>query len=149
MDTAIWVIIAIVVVAILLVALVLFLRQRRQHRRIEAQDIRQNATAQVSEVRHREAIAEESDALARKAKAEADQKAAEAKRLSEHANTHQERASESRQEVDSEFARADKLDPDVGRDGIRREPQPHEQGDRPPRHGQGPGGQGYDPRAKP
>nr|WP_237421940.1 hypothetical protein [Gordonia sp. SID5947] len=125
--------------------LVLIMRQRQQHRRAKAQDIRQNATQHVPEAREREAIAEESEARARQAKAEADAKAAEAKRLGEHARTHQEHAAESRHKVDSELARADEVDPDVGRDGTRRRTVDDPTGDQPPRHGHGTD-QGYDPR---
>ncbi|WGJ85238.1 hypothetical protein [Gordonia sp. SMJS1] len=122
MDTAIWIIIAVVVVVIVILALVLLLlRQRKARRRVQAEEIRQNATQQVSTVRHREAVAEEADARARKAQAEADAKAAEAKRLQEQARHHQGHAAESRHEVESEFARADRLDPDVRRNADGRD----------------------------
>ncbi|UVF79696.1 hypothetical protein [Gordonia mangrovi] len=113
MDTAIWIILAVVIVLVVLVAVALLMRQRTTRRRSKAHEIRENATQQVSEVRRREAIAEESDARARKAQAEADAKAAEAKRLSEQAQAHQGHATESRDKLERELARADKLDPDV------------------------------------
>ncbi|MGW9262900.1 hypothetical protein [Gordonia terrae] len=115
MDTAIWIIIAVVVVIIILALVLLLMRQQKARRRVQAEEIRQNAAQQVSSVRHREAVAEEADARARQAKAEADAKAAEAKRLQEQARHHQGHAAELRQEVESEFARADRLDPDVRR----------------------------------
>ncbi|MBN0975035.1 MULTISPECIES: hypothetical protein [Gordonia] len=121
MDTAIWIIIAVVVVIVILALVLLLLRQRKARRRVQAEEIRQNATQQVSTVRHREAVAEEADARARKAQAEADAKAAEAKRLQEQARHHQGHAAESRHEVESEFARADRLDPDVRRNADGRD----------------------------
>lgn len=122
MDTAIWIIIAVVVVIVILALVLLLMRQQKARRRVQAEEIRQNAAQQVSSVRHREAVAEEADARARKAKAEADAKAAEAKRLQEQARHHQGHAAESRQEVESEFARADRLDPDVRRNADGRNP---------------------------
>ncbi|WP_338856044.1 hypothetical protein WDY80_20935 [Gordonia hongkongensis] len=124
MDTAIWIIIAVVVVIVILALVLLLLRQRKARRRVQAEEIRQNATQQVSTVRHREAVAEEADARARKAQAEADAKAAEAKRLQEQARHHQGHAAESRHEVESEFARADRLDPDVRRNADGRDRAP-------------------------
>lgn len=121
MDTAIWIIIAVVVVIVILALVLLLLRQRKARRRVQAEEIRQNATQQVSTVRHREAVAEEAAARARKAQAEADAKAAEAKRLQEQARHHQGHAAESRHEVESEFARADRLDPDVRRNADGRD----------------------------
>ena len=89
MDTAVWIILAVVIVIVVLAVIALLLRQRTVRRRSKAHEIRENATSQVSKVRHREAIAEEADARARKAQAEADAKAAEAKQLNEEAQNHQ------------------------------------------------------------
>ncbi|MFW0793735.1 hypothetical protein AAFP30_07985 [Gordonia sp. CPCC 205515] len=120
MSTTAWIIIAVVIVVIVLIVAAFLMRQRTARRRAEAQNIRENAEEKVSDLRHREARAEESEALARKAQAESDAKAAEAKRLNEQARVHQGQAVESREDIENEFARADKIDPDVGRDGTRR-----------------------------
>lgn len=120
MDTAVWIILAVVIIIAVIAAIALLMRQRTLRRRTKAYEIRENATQQVSEVRHREAVAEEADARARKAQAEADAKAAEARQLSEEAQAHQGHAAESRTEVEREFARADKLDPDVRDTDVRK-----------------------------
>ncbi|WP_238418946.1 hypothetical protein [Gordonia sp. 'Campus'] len=148
MDTAIWIIIAVIAVIAVLALVLLLLRQRKARRRVQAEQIRQNASQQVSTVRHREAVAEEADARARQAKAEADAKAAEAKRLQEQARHHQGHAAESRHEVESEFARADKLDPDVRRTGDGHEGHdPAGQGRHEDQQQPGVGGHRPDPRS--
>jgi hypothetical protein len=92
-------------------------RKRRAQKRVEAEQIRVQASQQVNDVQRREAIAEESAAKARRAQADAEAKAAEAKRLQHEAQSHQGAAASSRQELDAEFQRADKIDPDVKRSG--------------------------------
>ena len=144
-DTVVWIVIAVVVV-LALIALALFLaRKRKESRRVQAGQIREQASERVAGVRKREAIAEEHAANARRAQAEADAKAAEAKRLAAEASTHQGTAASKRQELDAEFQRADKLDPDVGRNG--RDDNRHDNGNRmdPRQAGNGPGN-GLDPR---
>jgi hypothetical protein len=71
----------------------------------------------VNDVQRREAIAEESAAKARRAQADAEAKAAEAKRLQHEAQSQHGVAASSRQDLDAEFQRADKIDPDVPRAG--------------------------------
>jgi DNA anti-recombination protein RmuC len=116
-DTVVWIVIAVVVVLALIALALLLARKNKERRRVQAGEIREHASERVSDVRKREAIAEEHAANARRAQAEADAKAAEAKRLAAEAQTHQGTAATKRQELDAEFQRADKLDPDVGKDG--------------------------------
>lgn len=145
MDTVVWIVIAVVVV-LALIALALFLtRKRKESRRAQAGQIREQASERVAGVRKREAIAEEQAANARRAQAEADAKAAEAKRLAAEAHTYQGEVASKRQELDAEFQRADKLDPDVGRN--RRDDNRPDNGNRtdPRQTGNGPGN-GLDPR---
>jgi flagellar basal body-associated protein FliL len=116
-DTVVWIVIAVVVVLALIALALLVARKNKERRRVQAGEIREQASERVAGVRKREAIAEEHAANARRAQAEADAKAAEAKRLAAEAQTHQGTAATKRQELDAEFQRADKLDPDVGKDG--------------------------------
>lgn len=58
-------------------------------------------------------MADESAARARGAQADAEAKAAEARRLRLQAETHMGDAASSRDELDAEYERANKLDPDV------------------------------------
>jgi FtsZ-interacting cell division protein ZipA len=117
MNTAVWIVIAVVVVLLVIALIALLTRKRRAQRRVEAGQIREEASHRVNEVQRREAIAEESAAKARRAQADAEAKAAEAKRLQHEAQSQQGHAASSRQELDAEFQRADKLDPDVPRSG--------------------------------
>jgi FtsZ-interacting cell division protein ZipA len=116
-NTAVWIVIAVVVVLLVIALIALLTRKRRAQRRVEAGQIREEASHRVNDVQRREAIAEESAAKARRAQADAEAKAAEAKRLQHEAQSHQGQAASSRQDLDAEFQRADKLDPDVPRSG--------------------------------
>ncbi|WP_406238651.1 hypothetical protein [Nocardia sp. NBC_01009] len=62
--------------------------------------------------RQRQARAEEVAARSRAAKAEAEVKAAQAEQLAQQAQVHRSEAADSRTELDKEWERADKVDPD-------------------------------------
>jgi FtsZ-interacting cell division protein ZipA len=113
-TSTIIVIVIVAVAAILMLAgLAWVLRNKRiEHRRGQAGDIRDKATEQSHEVGQREALAEETAANARAAQAEADAKAAHATGLQHQAQVRRSDAATARDEVNQEFTRADKIDPD-------------------------------------
>lgn len=113
MSTAVWIIVAVVVVALIVVAALVMARAGKERKRLEANDIREKAADQSDIVEERELLARESEAKARRAQAEADVKAAEADKLTQQAQSHQGVAASSRDEVDSQFERANRIDPDV------------------------------------
>ena len=116
MTTSTIVLIAsIAVVAILLIAAIAWVarNKRTQHRRVEAGDIRDKAADQSHKVGQREALADETAAKARAAQAEADAKAAHATGLQHQAQIRRSDAATARDEVNQEFDRADKIDPDT------------------------------------
>ena len=116
MTTNTIVLIAIVaVVAVLLIAAIAWVarNKRTQHHRVEAGDIRDKAAEQSHKVGQREALAEETAAKARAAQAEADAKAAHATGLQHQAQMRRSDAASARDEVNQEFDRADKIDPDT------------------------------------
>ncbi|ULE33444.1 hypothetical protein [Mycobacterium sp. IDR2000157661] len=106
---------AIVVVALLLVAGIAWItrNKRTQHHRAEAGGIREKATEQSHMVGQREALAAETAAEARAAQAEADAKAAHATGLQHQAQMRHSDAATARDEVNQEFDRANKIDPDT------------------------------------
>ncbi|MBP1822114.1 FtsZ-interacting cell division protein ZipA [Mycobacterium sp. OAE908] len=111
-------ILLIVVVAVAALALIAAIawvarNKRTQNRRVEAGDIRDKATDESHKVGQREAFADETAAKARVAQAEADAKAAHAAGLQHEAQIHRSDATTARDEVNLEFARADKIDPDT------------------------------------
>jgi FtsZ-interacting cell division protein ZipA len=117
-------IVVIAIAAILLIAALAWVarNKRNQHRHVEAGKIREQATGETRQVRQREALADETAARARAAQAEADVKAAQASGLQQQAAAHRSEATTSRDEVNQEFERADKMDPavqtsDTARDG--------------------------------
>ena len=111
-----WIVIAAVAV-VLIVVLILVARRAALHRRQrQAEQIRQEAGVQTEKVERREALAAETAAKARAAQAEADAKAAEAARLQSRAGAHQNEAATSREEVQKQWDRADKVDPRVDAD---------------------------------
>ncbi|HEY6650149.1 MAG TPA: hypothetical protein VI217_23950, partial [Mycobacterium sp.] len=75
-------------------------------------DIRDKAVDQSHKVGQREALADETAAKARVAQAEADAKAAHAAGLQHQAQVRRTDAATGRDEVNQEFERADKIDPD-------------------------------------
>ena len=86
--------------------------KRTEHRRVEAGDIRDKATDESHKVGQREAFADETAAKARVAQAEADAKTAHAAGLQHQAQVRRSDAATARDEVNQEFERADKIDPD-------------------------------------
>jgi FtsZ-interacting cell division protein ZipA len=110
-------IILIVVVAIAVILLIAAIawvarNKRNKRRHVEAADIRDKAVDQSHKVGQREALADETAAKARVAQAEADAKAAHAAGLQHQAQVRRTDAATGRDEVNQEFERADKIDPD-------------------------------------
>ena len=107
-------IVLIAVIALLLIATIAWVarNKRTQHRRVEAGDIRDKAADESHKVGQREALADETAAKARVAQAEADAKTAHATGLQHQAQVRRSDAATARDEVNQEFKRADKIDPD-------------------------------------
>jgi len=109
--------IAVIVVAavglLLLAAALVWLAQRtRKHQRHnEAENIRGEAAEETLRVKQREALADETAAKARAAQAEADVKAAQATGLQQQAAAHRSEAATSRDHLNEQWDRAEKLDP--------------------------------------
>ena len=112
-------IVVIAVVALVLIAAIAWVarNKRTQHRRVEAGDIRDKAAEQSHKVGQREALADETAAKGRAAQAEADAKTAHAKGLQHQAQVRRTDAASARDEVNQEFERADKIDPDTHTNG--------------------------------
>ena len=112
-------IVVVAVVAILLIATIAWVarNKRTQHRRVEAGNIRDKAAEQSHKVGQREALADETAAKGRAAQAEADAKAAHATGLQHQAEMRRNDAATARDEVNQEFERADKIDPDMHTNG--------------------------------
>ncbi|WP_433760880.1 hypothetical protein [Nocardia sp. CA-135398] len=114
MSTTVVIVIVVVVLVILLLAGAWVLqRKRREHHRVEAASIRDRAAEREFEVGQREARAEEIAASSRAAQAESEIKAAQAEQLAQQAHVHHSEAADSRTELDKEWERADKVDPDA------------------------------------
>jgi len=113
---------AVAVVAVVVIAAIAWVarNKRTQHRRVEAGDIRDKAAEQSHKVGQREALADETAAQARAAQAEADAKAAHATGLEHQAQIRRSDAATARDEVNQEFDRANKIDPDVEFDDTAR-----------------------------
>jgi FtsZ-interacting cell division protein ZipA len=113
-TSSIILIVVIAMAAILLIAAIAWVarNKRTQHRRNEAGDIRDKATIESHKVGRREALADETAAKARVAQAEADAKAAHATGLQHQAQIRRTDAASARDDVNQEFDRADKIDPD-------------------------------------
>jgi FtsZ-interacting cell division protein ZipA len=112
-STIVWVVVVVVAAALLVAAIAWMARKKRtEHRRVQAGDIREKAVEQSHEVGQREALADETAAKARVAQAEADAKAAQAAGLQHQAQARRTDAATSRSELNREFERADKIDPD-------------------------------------
>jgi FtsZ-interacting cell division protein ZipA len=107
-------IVVIAVVALVLIAAIAWVarNKRTQRRRVEAGDIRDKAADESHKVGQREALADETAAKARVAQAEADAQTAHAKGLQHQAQVRRTDAASARDEVNQEFERADKIDPD-------------------------------------
>ncbi|GAB1811446.1 hypothetical protein [Mycobacterium sp. MUNTM1] len=111
-----WIVIAAVAVVLIVVLIIVARRATLHRRQRQADQIRQEASVQTEQVERREALAAETAAKARAAQAEADAKAAEAARLQSRAGAHQAEAATSREEVQGQWERADKVDPRVDTD---------------------------------
>jgi FtsZ-interacting cell division protein ZipA len=113
-TSTILLIVVVAVVALLLIAAIAWVarNKRNQHRHVEAGKMRDRAEEQSHKVGQREALADETAAKARAAQAEAEAKAAHAKGLEHQAHTRRSDAAAARDEVNQEFERADKIDPD-------------------------------------
>jgi FtsZ-interacting cell division protein ZipA len=113
-TTSIVLIVLAAVVALLLIATIVWVarNKRTQHRRVEAGDIRDKAADESHKVGQREALADETAAKGRVAQAEADAKTAHAAGLQHQAQARRSDAATARDEVNQEFERADKIDPD-------------------------------------
>jgi FtsZ-interacting cell division protein ZipA len=113
-TSSIVLIVVIAVVALVLIAAIVWVvrNKRTQHRRVEAGDIRDKAVDESHKVGQREALADETAAKARVAQAEADAKTAHATGLQHEAQVRRTDATSARDEVNQEFERADKIDPD-------------------------------------
>ncbi|WP_433723168.1 hypothetical protein ACQP0C_23625 [Nocardia sp. CA-129566] len=111
-TVAIVIIVVVVLVVLLVAGAWVSMRKRREHQRAEAKGIRDRAAEREFEVGRREARAEETAAKSRAAKAEGEIKAAQAEQLSQQAHVHRSEAADSRTELDKEWERADKVDPD-------------------------------------
>jgi hypothetical protein len=114
---------------LLLAAVLTWLAQRtRKHQRHnKAENIRGQAAEETLMVRQREALADETAAKARGAQAEADVKAAQATGLQQQAAAHRSEAATSRDHLNEQWDRAEKLDPAAPTDdtpsSTRKEPQ--------------------------
>ena len=113
-STIVWIVVVVIVAALLIAAIAWVARKKRtEHRRVQAGDIREKAVEQSHEVGQREALADETAAKARAAQAEAEAMAAHSAGLQHQAQARRTDAATSRSEVNREFERADKIDPDA------------------------------------
>jgi FtsZ-interacting cell division protein ZipA len=131
-TTSIVLIVVVAVVAILLIATIAWVarNKRNQHRHVEADKIRDQAKDETLQVKQREALADETAAKSRAAQAEADVKAAQASGLQQQAAAHRSEAATSRDQLNEQWERADKMDPasqtpETPRTADRKEPQDH------------------------
>ncbi|MGA8254717.1 MAG: hypothetical protein ACLP3C_16955 [Mycobacterium sp.] len=112
-STIVWIVVVVVAAVLLAAAIAWAARKKRtEHRRVQAGDIRDKAVEQSHEVGQREALADETAAKARAAQAEAEAMAAHSAGLQHQAQARHTEAATSRGEVNREFERADKIDPD-------------------------------------
>ena len=113
-TTSIVLIVLVAIVALVLIATIAWVarNKRNQRRHVEAGDIRGKAADESHKVGQREAFADETAAKARVAQAEADAKTAHATGLQHEAQVRRSDAATARDEVNQEFERADKIDPD-------------------------------------
>lgn len=114
-STIVLIVVAAVVAILLIAGLTWAARTKRnQHRRVEADKIREDAGQETLLVKQQEALAEETAAKARAAQAEADVKAAQASGLQQQAAVHRGEAVTSREHLNEQWDRADTLDPASG-----------------------------------
>jgi uncharacterized protein HemX len=130
-STIVLTVIVAVAALALIAALVWVARNKRnQHRHVDAEQIRDQAKEETLRVRQREALADETAAKARAAQAEADVKAAQASGLQQQAAAHRSEAVTSRDQLNEQWDRADKLDPasrgsETPETATQKEPQDH------------------------
>jgi|SRR5271169_9030 len=130
-STIVLTVIVAVAALVLIAALVWVARNKRnQHRHVKAEQIRDQANEETLRVRQREALADETAAKARAAQAEADVKAAQASGLQQQAAAHRSEAVTSRDQLNEQWDRADKLDPaahtsETPETATQKEPQDH------------------------
>jgi len=112
-DSTIILIVVVASVAVLVpIALAFIARNKRtERRRRQAGEIREKAAEQAHEVGQREAHAEQIAAKSRAMRAESEALAAQAENLEHRPHQHRSDAATARSELDSEFQRADKIDP--------------------------------------
>jgi hypothetical protein len=112
-STIVWIVVVVIAAALLIAAIAWVARKKRtEHQRVQAGDIRKKAVEQSHKVGQREALADETAAKARAAQAEAEAMAAHAVGLQHQAQARRSDAGTSRSELDRQFERADKIDPD-------------------------------------
>src|SRR4029077_14740192 len=112
-STIVGIVVVVVAAALIIAALAWVARKKRtEHHRVQGGEIREKAVEQSHKVGQREALADETAAKARAAQAEAEAMAAHAVGLQHQAQTHRTDAATSRSEVNQQFERADKIDPD-------------------------------------
>src|SRR6202167_5541310 len=131
-TTSIVLIVVVAIAAIVLIAAIAWVarNKRNQHRHIEADKIREAAKEETLQVKQREALADETAARSRAAQAEADVKAAQASGLQQQAAAHRSEAVTSRDQLNEQWDRADKLDPasrgsETPETATQKEPQDH------------------------
>jgi hypothetical protein len=114
-STIVWIVVVVIAAALLIAAIAWVARKKRtEHHRVQAGALREKAVEQSHKVGQREALADETAAKARAAQAEAEAMAAHAVRLEHQAQARRTDAATSRSEVNRQFERADKIDPDSG-----------------------------------
>jgi cytoskeletal protein RodZ len=112
-STIVWIVVVVIAAALLVAVIAWVARKKRtEHHRVQAGDIRGKAVEQSHKVGQREALADETAAKARAAQAEAEAMAAHAVGLEHEAQARRSDAATSRNEVNRQFERADKIDPD-------------------------------------
>src|ERR1700691_940728 len=130
-STTVLIVIAAVVAILLIAGLTWVARNKRnQHRHVEADKIREGARQETLQVKQHEALADETAAKARAAQAEADVKAAQASVLQQQAVAARSKAVTSRDQLNEQWDRADKLDPasrgsETPETATQKEPQDH------------------------
>lgn len=123
MDSALWIILAVVAVLIVVGVLLLVSRRRNTQLHGKAEHIRRETRQEAVKVDQRAALAKETEARARAAEAEAEAKAAEAERLAGRAQEHRSAADTSRQDLDARLQHADSIDPKVKATDRTQQPQ--------------------------
>ena len=114
MTTGMIIAVALFAVALMVIVILfawVMINNRKRHRHIEADKIRERAKEETLQVNRREALAEETAAKARAVRAEAEVKAAQASGLQQQATSHRNEAMTARAELNQQFERADEMDP--------------------------------------